>query len=91
MFAGSTVHDIATSDGGPGASVISGHYDKKLRFWDIRSDAAAFEVLLAGKITSLDISLGMCSSTRVSAQSHHIYILQTGCICSAALVMILFV
>uniref|UniRef100_A0A914UKN1 Autophagy-related protein 16 domain-containing protein n=1 Tax=Plectus sambesii TaxID=2011161 RepID=A0A914UKN1_9BILA len=57
LFAGSTVHDIVTSEGGPSASIISGHYDKKLRFWDTRSESTAVEVLLAGRVTSLDISL----------------------------------
>ncbi|XP_072180000.1 autophagy-related protein 16-like [Diadema setosum] len=55
MFAGSMCNDLVTSDGA-GTNIISGHIDKKIRFWDTRSNARAKEVLLSGKVTSLDLS-----------------------------------
>jgi autophagy-related protein 16 len=36
--------------------IISGHLDKKIRFWDARLDPTQSEILLQGKITSLDVS-----------------------------------
>eukprot|EP00731_Ephydatia_muelleri_P035572 Em0137g4a len=35
-------------------SIISGHLDKRIRFWDARGNAAASEIALPGKVTSLD-------------------------------------
>lgn len=58
LFAGSICNDLVTSDGGPGANIISGHYDKKIRFWDARHEEAVNEFLLPGRVTSLDVSLG---------------------------------
>ncbi|XP_065177508.1 autophagy-related protein 16-1-like [Sycon ciliatum] len=55
IFAGSACHDIVIADS-MGAAVVSGHFDKKIRFWDIRSEASANEVLLQGRVTSLDLS-----------------------------------
>lgn len=40
-----------------GSSVISGHFDKSVRFWDVRTDTPTQEVCLPGKITSLDLSM----------------------------------
>ncbi|KAL7060146.1 hypothetical protein AAHC03_09853 [Spirometra sp. Aus1] len=37
-------------------SVISGHFDKKLRIWDQRSGTMTNEVSLSGRITGLDLS-----------------------------------
>lgn len=37
-------------------SVISGHLDKKIRFWDIRADQTQSEIIMGGKISSLDLS-----------------------------------
>ena len=43
-FAGSSCNDIVTTDGS-GSTIISGHFDKKIRFWDTRAaDASASEV-----------------------------------------------
>ena len=39
--------------------IISGHFDKKIRFWDVRVDQAQCEILLQGKVTSLDLSAGI--------------------------------
>lgn len=38
------------------AEVISGHFDKTIRFFDIRTDSTANNITLQGKITSLSIS-----------------------------------
>jgi autophagy-related protein 16 len=35
---------------------LSGHLDKKVRFWDGRKDQPHHEIVLEGKITSLDVS-----------------------------------
>jgi hypothetical protein len=53
LFAGSSCNDLVTLDS---QSVISGHIDKKIRFWDVRADPPQSEILLQGKITSLDLS-----------------------------------
>ncbi|XP_026474480.1 autophagy-related protein 16-like [Ctenocephalides felis] len=54
-FAGSSCNDLVTSDGS-GSTIISGHFDKRIRFWDTRTDCAANDILLQGKVTSLDLS-----------------------------------
>lgn len=55
-FAGSSCNDLVTTDSS-GSTIISGHFDKKIRFWDTRSaDCSANDILLPGKITSLDLS-----------------------------------
>ncbi len=36
--------------------MISGHYDKRVRFWDTRTETPTQEVGLMGRITSLDLS-----------------------------------
>lgn len=53
-FAGSSCNDLVCVGGA--SCFISGHFDKKARFWDMRSDSPTQEVSLPGKITSLDIS-----------------------------------
>jgi autophagy-related protein 16 len=53
LFAGSSCNDLVTMDA---QLIISGHLDKKIRFWDARIDPTQSEILLQGKITSLDIS-----------------------------------
>ena len=55
LFAGSSCNDLVTCQG-KDSTIISGHFDKRIRFWDTRSDASANEILLQGKITSLDLS-----------------------------------
>ncbi|KAG8234398.1 hypothetical protein J437_LFUL015061, partial [Ladona fulva] len=62
-FAGSSCNDLVTCDSA-GSSIISGHFDKRIRFWDARTggDGASTvsnDVLLQGKITSLDLSRGV--------------------------------
>ncbi|CAG9787233.1 unnamed protein product [Diatraea saccharalis] len=53
-FAGSSCNDLVTSDGA-GSTIISGHLDKTIRFWDIRSEISANDIVLQGRITSLDL------------------------------------
>lgn len=56
-FAGSSCNDLVTTGTDvSGTTIISGHYDKKIRFWDTRTDCSANEIILQGKITSLDLS-----------------------------------
>ncbi|XP_053974020.1 autophagy-related protein 16-1 isoform X1 [Hylaeus volcanicus] len=54
-FAGSSCNDLVTSDGA-GSTIISGHYDQRIRFWDTRSESSSNDILLQGKVTSLDLS-----------------------------------
>jgi len=55
IFAGSSCNDVVTLDSN---NVVSGHFDKKVRFFDVRAEAnSQKELLLDGKITSLDVSL----------------------------------
>ena len=37
-------------------NIVSGHFDKRLRFWDERQDTSSHEMLLEGRITSVDLS-----------------------------------
>lgn len=54
-FAGSSCNDLVTTDGS-GMTFISAHFDKKVRFWDTRSESSFSERELQGKVTSLDLS-----------------------------------
>lgn len=57
LFAGSSCNDLVVCTGSPiSSTIISGHIDKKIRFWDTRAETTPNEVVLGGKITSLDIS-----------------------------------
>lgn len=40
------------------STVVSGHFDKKIRFWDANSCQMARETTLSGRITGLDVSNG---------------------------------
>ena len=53
-FPGSSCNDIVWSDN----NVISAHFDKKVRFYDLRKNSTdpIEELELGGKVTSLDIS-----------------------------------
>lgn len=57
-FAGSSCNDLVITDGS-GSTIISGHFDKKIRFWDTRADSSANDIILPGKVTSLDLSKGI--------------------------------
>lgn len=54
-FAGSSCNDLVTVDNS-GSIIISGHFDKSIRFWDSRSESSCNNVLLNGKVTSLDLT-----------------------------------
>lgn len=56
-FAGSSCNDLVAADGN-GFTIISGHFDKRIRFWDARTESSAKEIHLNGKVTSLDLSKG---------------------------------
>ncbi|KAJ4436990.1 hypothetical protein ANN_17122 [Periplaneta americana] len=56
-FAGSSCNDLVTTDDS-GTTIISGHFDKRIRFWDTRSDSTSRDIPLQGKVTSLDLSRG---------------------------------
>lgn len=65
-FAGSSCNDLVTTDGA-GSTIISGHFDKKIRFWDTRSaDSLVNEILLQGKVTSLDLTKGKCNNSKAN-------------------------
>lgn len=53
IFAGSSCNDLVTLHA---SSIISGHFDKKLRFWDPRCDQTLNEISLQGRITSLALA-----------------------------------
>jgi len=57
-FAGSSCHDIVCLP--DTHNVISCHYDKQIRFWDLRADSPSQQVSLPDKVTSLDLSLNQC-------------------------------
>ncbi|XP_046737886.1 autophagy-related protein 16-1 isoform X2 [Diprion similis] len=54
-FAGSSCNDVVISDGS-GSTIISGHFDKTIRFWDTRAESSSNNIVLQGKVTSLDLS-----------------------------------
>ncbi|XP_059621761.1 autophagy-related protein 16-1 [Phlebotomus argentipes] len=54
-FAGSSCNDLVTTDGS-GSCIISGHFDKKIRFWDTRTDSSSNDIVLSGRVASLDLS-----------------------------------
>lgn len=61
LFAGSSCNDVVVTSGGQeSSSIISGHFDKRIRFWETRSEATCHEILLEGRITSLSISPNNC-------------------------------
>ncbi|XP_043557811.1 autophagy-related protein 16-1-like isoform X1 [Chiloscyllium plagiosum] len=52
VFAGSSCNDIVCTE----QCVMSGHFDKKIRFWDIRTESIVREMELQGRITALDLN-----------------------------------
>uniref|UniRef100_H3D0U0 APG16-like 1 n=1 Tax=Tetraodon nigroviridis TaxID=99883 RepID=H3D0U0_TETNG len=53
VFAGSSCNDIVCTE----QCVMSGHFDKKVRFWDIsRAESIVRELELLGRVTSLDLN-----------------------------------
>lgn len=60
IFAGSSANDVISTDH---YNIISGHFDRKVRLWDVRSDSTPKEISLQGRVTSLDLSVGECWNT----------------------------
>jgi len=56
-FAGSSCNDLVTSET-IGTTIMSGHFDKKIRFWDTRTETPHTEIEVQGRVTSLDLSRG---------------------------------
>ncbi|KAF4521770.1 hypothetical protein B566_EDAN006291, partial [Ephemera danica] len=70
-FAGSSCNDVVTWEA---FSFISGHFDKRIRFWDARCDGtlasgsgSVNDIVLQGRVTSLDLSKGHPNGQLVSA------------------------
>lgn len=57
LFAGSKCHDLVVTDAA--GSIISGHYDKKLRIWDTYTDKCRLELQYTAAITSLSYFAGL--------------------------------
>lgn len=57
LFPASKILDVATSLGGSPSLFASGHFDKKLRFYDGRSSDPVRTVEMNGRITSLDVTM----------------------------------
>ena len=57
LFAGSKCHDLVALD--RSGNLISGHFDKKIRFWDTRNDTTRGELQFQAAITSLSINRGL--------------------------------
>ncbi|KAI2811239.1 hypothetical protein BLOT_002412 [Blomia tropicalis] len=55
LFAGSSCNDLVNIDSKE-TLVASAHFDKRIRFWDTRVEASPNDILLQGKVTSLDVS-----------------------------------
>lgn len=54
-FAMSSCNDLVTSET-VGTTIMSGHFDKKIRFWDTRTEKPHTEIEVQGRVTSLDLS-----------------------------------
>ncbi|KAF0764775.1 autophagy-related protein 16-1 [Aphis craccivora] len=60
-FAMSSCNDLVTSET-VGTTIMSGHFDKRIRFWDTRTEKPHTEIEVQGRVTSLDLSrVGSCS------------------------------
>lgn len=57
LFAGSKCHDLVVTDAA--GTIISGHYDKKLRIWDTYTDKCRLELQYNASITSLSYFAGL--------------------------------
>lgn len=62
LFAGSKCHDLVALDSS--GNLISGHFDKKIRFWDSRNDTPRCELQFQAAITSLSINRGLIFTLR---------------------------
>jgi hypothetical protein len=81
LFAGSSCNDAVALDS---QCIISGHLDRKVRFWDGRKDQTHHEIVLEGKVTSLDLSQSNGNSVNSTARNRFNFrssILKTEIIC----------
>uniref|UniRef100_A0A1I7TIF7 WD_REPEATS_REGION domain-containing protein n=1 Tax=Caenorhabditis tropicalis TaxID=1561998 RepID=A0A1I7TIF7_9PELO len=60
LFPASKILDVATNMGGSPSLFATGHFDKKLRFYDGRSSDPVKTVEMGGRITSLDVTMSGC-------------------------------
>uniref|UniRef100_A0A183BPZ3 WD_REPEATS_REGION domain-containing protein n=1 Tax=Globodera pallida TaxID=36090 RepID=A0A183BPZ3_GLOPA len=68
LFPASTVCDLVSNERGIGCPLISCHFDKSIRFWDVRSgDQPANILKLGARVTSLNVTLD-CRSLLCSAR-----------------------
>ena len=51
LFAGSSCNDVVCV----GQVIVSGHFDKRVRFWESRTESTCNEILLDGRVTSLSV------------------------------------
>lgn len=56
LFAGSKCHDLVITDAV--GTIVSAHFDKKIRFWDTLSDQCRQELLCTAAVTSLSYNAG---------------------------------
>jgi hypothetical protein len=61
LFAGSKCHDLVITDAA--GTIISGHFDKKIRIWDLYVDKCRFELKFDAAITSLSYNNGKNTRT----------------------------
>lgn len=57
LFPASICNDIVVSESTV-TTVISCHFDKTVRFWDMRTESVRATISMLGKVTSLNISRG---------------------------------
>lgn len=74
LFAGSKCHDLVANDAS--GSLISGHFDKKIRFWDSRNDSTKCELQLQAPITSLAINRGNLKEIILYFYIYFIFVLE---------------
>jgi len=66
----SSCNDLVTSET-VGTTIMSGHFDKRIRFWDTRTEKPHTEIEVQGRVTSLDLSRGK----RIICTHKYIYVL----------------
>lgn len=62
LFAGSKCHDLVVTDAA--GTIVSGHFDRKIRIWDAYTDKCRTELQYNALITSLSYNAGMNESKK---------------------------